>query len=43
MVLVIWEIRIAIQCIVVVFNDVMSKSHEQRLITEEHIATHTNV
>ena len=28
---------------VMVFNDVMCKSHKQRLITKEHIATHTNL
>ena len=33
----------AIQCIVTVLNDVNSKSHEQGLITKEHIATHTNL
>ena len=33
----------AIQCIVIVFNDIMSKSREQRFITKEHIATHTNL
>ena len=33
----------AIQCIVIVFNDIMSKSHEQGLVTKEDIATHTNL
>ena len=33
----------AIQCIVIVLNDVTSKSREQRLITKEHIAMHTNL
>ena len=28
--------------IILVINDVMSKSHEQRLITKEHIAVHTS-
>ena len=32
-----------IQCIVIVLNDVTSKSCEQRLITKEHIATHANL
>ena len=32
-----------IQCIVIVLNDVTSKSHEQRLTTKEHIAMHTNL
>ena len=32
-----------IQCIVIVLNDVTSKSREQRLITKEHIATHVNL
>ena len=31
------------QCIIIVLNDVTSKSREQRLITKEHIATHTNL
>ena len=31
------------QCIVIVINDVMDKSSEQRLITKEHIAMHTNL
>ena len=26
-----------------VFNDITSESHEQRLITKEHIAMHTNL
>ena len=29
--------------IVIVFNDVTSKSREQRLITREHIAKHANL
>ena len=33
----------AIQCIVIVLNDVSSKSCEQILITKEHIAMHTNL
>ena len=33
----------AIQCIVILFNDVTCKSHEQRLVTKEHIAMHTNL
>ena len=33
----------AIQYIVIVINDIMSKSCEQRLITKGHIATHTNL
>ena len=33
----------AIQCIVIVINDITSKSCEQRLITKEHIATYTNL
>ena len=33
----------AIQCIVIVLNDVSSKSCEQGLITKEHIAMHTNL
>ena len=33
----------AIQCIVIAFNDITNKSREQRLITKEHIAMHTNV
>ena len=33
----------AIQCIVILFNDVTCKSREQRLITKEHIAMHTNL
>ena len=32
-----------IQCIVIVLNDVTCKSREQRLITQEHIATHVNL
>ena len=31
------------QLIVIKFNYVMGKSREQRLITKEHIATHTNL
>ena len=30
-------------CIVIVLNDVTSKSREQRLITKEHIATQANL
>ena len=26
-----------------VFNDIMSKSYEQRLVTKEHVAMHTNL
>ena len=26
-----------------IYNDIMKKSHEQRLITKEHIATHTQL
>ena len=33
----------AIQCIVMVINDVTSKSCEQRLITKGHIVTRTNL
>ena len=33
----------AIQCFLIVINDVMGKSHEQRLITKEYIVTHTNL
>ena len=33
----------AIQCISIVLNDITSKSREQRFITKEHIATHTNL
>ena len=29
--------------ILIVFNDIMSKSHGQRFITKEHIAMHTNL
>ena len=25
-----------------IYNDTMSKSHEQRVITKEHLATHTH-
>ena len=32
-----------IQCIIIVLNDITSKSREQRLITKEHIATHVNL
>ena len=28
---------------IAIINYVMGKSHEQRLITKEHIATHTNL
>ena len=31
------------QCIVIVLNDIISESCEQRLITKEHIATHANL
>ena len=33
----------AIHCIVIVHNDVTSESLDQRLITKEHIAMHTNL
>ena len=33
----------AIQCTVILFNDVTCKSHKQRLIAKEHIAMHTNL
>ena len=29
--------------IIIVLNDVTTKSREQRLITKEHIATHANL
>ena len=32
-----------IQCIIIVLNDVTSKSREQKFITKEHIATHANL
>ena len=32
-----------IQCIVIILNDVINKSREQRLITKEHIATDANL
>ena len=32
-----------IQCIVILLNDLPIMSREQRLITKEHIATHTNL
>ena len=32
-----------INCIVIVINDITGKSREQRFITKEHIATHTNL
>ena len=33
----------ATQCIVIAINDATGKSSQQRLITKEHIATHTNL
>ena len=33
----------SIQFIVILFNDIMCKSREQRLITKEYIAMHTNL
>ena len=32
-----------IYCIIIVLNDVTSKSREQRLITKEYIATNVNL
>ena len=37
------KLTTGIQCIVIVLNDITSKSREQRLITKEHIATHANL
>ena len=38
-----WLAAITTQCIIIVLNDITSKSREQRLITKEHIAMHTNL
>ena len=32
-----------VQCIVIVINDVMNKSREQKLITKVHIVTYKNL
>ena len=36
-------VKLQLIAIVIVFNVIMSKSHEHRLITKEHIVMHTNL